>query len=211
MIEKDERKILPSPFRYIVILAIFIATFLSFSMILLLINKKILIDKNSVDILDMYIKASFVLIGSTLSGLVALFIFYLQERSKREDKKENEKKHYENIYDEFADNIEVYKKLSNIMRKDSLSQLATEIVEEQELKEILLVLYTQLNFTFYIEYLKELKSEEYANCIKAFKFAYQIYNYLGLVINKLDNKENIETILRLIKEKMDKINEFYNK
>ncbi|AMX83611.1 hypothetical protein GS3922_07990 [Geobacillus subterraneus] len=205
---RQEKRQSITPF-HLILLVIFLAVFSSFSLILLLINKKFLIDEKSVDLLDMYIRASFVLIGSTLSGIVAFFIFYLQEKSKEREKKENEEKHYENIRDEFEDNRAVLKKVIKIMGEGSLSDLAAEIAEEKEVKEIFLAVYTQLNFTFYLDFLKELKNKEYSNHIKAFKKSYQIYKYLDLIINKLENKENIEQILKLIKDDIVEMNELY--
>ncbi|AXN41036.1 hypothetical protein [Peribacillus butanolivorans] len=193
----------------LIMLVISLAVFTCFSLILLLINQKILIDQKSIDLLDMYIRASFVLIGSTLSGIVAFFIFSLQEKGKKIEKEENEIKHYENIKGEYQDNLEALKKVSKMMRQNPLPELANDIAEEKEVKEILLAVHTQINFTFYLDFLKELKNKKYSNHIKAFKKSYQIYKYLDLIINKLENKDNIEKILILIKEDIAEMKEFY--
>lgn len=194
----------------LILIVLFLAVFFGFSLSLLFVNQNILIDKNSIDLLDMYIRAGFVLIGSTLSGIVAFFIFSLQERSKIKEKKENEIKHYQNTKEEFEDNLKALKKISKMMEEGSLSELAKEIVEVKEVKEIFLTVYTQLDFTFYSNFQKEINSQDYFEEIKVFKFSYQIYKYIDLITNKLEDKENIETILELIKDDMYDIKEVYN-
>lgn len=197
-----------SPFGLILIV-IFLAVFAGFSLILLLINQNLLIDQNSIDLLDMYIRASFVLIGSTLSGIVAFFIFSLQENVKKKEKVENEMKFYDNIKEEYHDNLEALKKVSKMMRQNSISDLANDLAEEKEVKEILRAVHTQMNFTFYSDFLKELKNKEYSNHIKAFKKSHQVYKYLELIITNLENKENIEKILVLIKDDIIEMKELY--
>ncbi|MDO6657846.1 hypothetical protein [Anaerobacillus sp. 1_MG-2023] len=197
-----------SPFELILIV-IFLAVFACFSLILLIINQNILIDQNSIDLLDMYIRASFVLIGSTLSGIVAFFIFSLQENVKKKEKVENEMKFYDNIKEEYHDNLEALKKVSKMMRQNSISDLANDLAEEKEVKEILRAVHTQMNFTFYSDFLKELKNKEYSNHIKAFKKSHQVYKYLELIITNLENKENIEKILVLIKDDIIEMKELY--
>ena len=157
----------------------------------------------------MYIRASFVLIGSTLSGIVAFFIFSLQENVKKKEKVENEMKFYDNIKEEYHDNLEALKKVSKMMRQNSISDLANDLAEEKEVKEILRAVHTQMNFTFYSDFLKELKNKEYSNHIKAFKKSHQVYKYLELIITNLENKENIEKILVLIKDDIIEMKELY--
>lgn len=193
----------------LILIIFFLAMFFAFSLILLLINQNVLIDKRSINLLDMYIRSGFVLIGSTLSGIVALFIFSLQEKSKKKEKIENEIGHYENIKGEFEDNLEVLKKFSEMISQSTFSEMAEDIVESKVMKEVLLSAYTQLNFTFYDDFLKELKNKSYGDHIKAFKLSFQIYKYFDLIINKLDNKENVEKVLKLIKKDMDNIDFFY--
>lgn len=172
-------------------------------MILIFINKNILIDNNNIDLLDSYIKAGFVLIGSTLSGIVAFFIFSLQERSKKKEKSETKSKNHQNTLMEFEENYKSLRKISRMMEEgSSLSELAKEIVEVKQVKELFLTVYTQLDFTFYTNFLKELSSKEYDDDLKAFKYTYRIYKYIDLICNKMEDKDNIETVLLLIKDDM---------
>lgn len=60
--------------------------FFAFSLILLLINQNVLIDKRSINLLDMYIRSGFVLIGSTLSGIVALLYFHFKKKVRKKRK-----------------------------------------------------------------------------------------------------------------------------
>ncbi|PGU90099.1 hypothetical protein COD71_23550 [Bacillus cereus] len=205
-IEKQKKWSIP----WVLILIIFfVAVFFATSLFLLLVNQNIVIDKKSIDLLDMYIRSGFVLIGSTLSGIVALFIFSLQEKSKQKEKNENELGHYENIKEEFEDNLKVLDKITDMINQSTIAELAEDIVEEDEMKEILLSVYTQLNFTFYEDFLKELKKKSYGNHVKAFKLSFQIYKYLDLIINKLDNKDNVEKILKLIKKDLAHLKYLY--
>jgi hypothetical protein len=205
-INKSRKNITPFG---LILLMIFLAVFFGFSLLLLLINQNVVINKKDIDLLDMYIRAGFVFIGSTLSGIVAFFIFSLQERSKKREKEENEIKHYENIQKEYLDNVEVLKKVSSMMIQYSLPELAKDIAEEKGFKEIFLSVHTQMDFTFYSDFLKELKNKEYSNQIKAFKKSHQIYKYLDLIVNNLESPDNIEKILRLIKNDIVEMKNFY--
>ncbi|TYS62000.1 hypothetical protein FZD47_18095 [Bacillus infantis] len=186
----------------LILIVIFLAVFSSFTMLLLFLNKNILIDSKSIDILDTYIKAGFVLIGSTLSGIVAFFIFSLQERSKKKEKNETKMKNYQNTKMEFEENYKAIKKLGRIMEEGTLSDLANDLVDEKQVKEIFLTVYTQLDFTFYSDYLKGLSSKEYNDELRAFKYSYRIYKYIDLICSKIEDKENIKIILELIKDDM---------
>lgn len=192
-----------------VLIVIFLAVFSAFSLILLLINKSILIDTKHVNLLDMYIRSSFVLLGSTLSGIIAIFIFSLQERSKRIEKDQKEIMYHLNIKEELDFNYKVIGKISKLMVESSIEELATDIKESKEVKEILLVIFTQLNFSFYEDFIKEINQKEFEDSKKAAHICYQIYKYLDVVINKLDDVENIATILRLIKSDTSELKDIY--
>ncbi|PFC51170.1 hypothetical protein CN282_12345 [Bacillus thuringiensis] len=195
---------------YLIIIVVFLAVFASFSLILILINSKIVIDQNNVNLFDLFVKSSFTLIGSTLSGLVAIFIFSLQEGSKKKERLDNQEKHFKNIMQEFETNISVLERIESIMDIGTLEEVAKDILEEKEIKEMLLVIYTQLNFTFYVNHLSELKIERYGNSIKVFKLTYQVYKYIDLIINKLDSKQNVKVLLGQMKRDIIKIKSLQN-
>ncbi|WP_173916905.1 hypothetical protein [Halobacillus sp. Marseille-Q1614] len=193
----------------LLLVVISLAIFCAFSLVLLLITNKVIIDHKSIDLLDMYIRASFVLIGSTLSGLVAFFIYQLQERGKEKEKEENENKHYESIKEEYKDNLEALDKISKMINQSSITELAIDIAEGQEVKEIFLTIYTQVDFTFYSDFLNELRTQKFNNDIKAFKKSFQIYKYLKIIVFEIEDKENIEKILELIKGELITMKELY--
>ncbi|XKK20039.1 BhlA/UviB family holin-like peptide [Bacillus sp. CB102A.1] len=195
---------------YLMILVVFLATFASFSLILILINNKIVIDQSNVNLFDMFVKSSFTLIGSTLSGLVAIFIFSLQEGSKKKEKLDNQEKHYKNIIQEFETNISVLERIESMLDIGTFEEVANDILEEKEVKEMLLVIYTQLNFTFYINHLSELKMERYGNSIRVFKLTYQVYKYIDLIVNKLNSKQNVKVLLGQMKRDIIKIKSLQN-
>lgn len=195
---------------YLIIIVVFLAVFASFSLILILINSKIVIDQNNVNLFDLFVKSSFTLIGSTLSGLVAIFIFSLQEGSKKKERLDNQEKHFKNIMQEFETNISVLERIESIMDIGTLEEVAKDILEEKEIKEMLLVIYTQLNFTFYVNHLSELKMERYGNSIKVFKLTYQVYKYIDLIVNKLDSKQNVKVLLGQMKRDIIKIKSLQN-
>lgn len=195
---------------YLMIIVVFLATFASFSLILILINNKIVIDQSNVNLFDMFVKSSFTLIGSTLSGLVAIFIFSLQEGSKKKEKLDNQEKHYKNIIQEFETNISVLERIESMLDIGTFEEVANDILEEKEVKEMLLVIYTQLNFTFYINHLSELKMERYGNSIRVFKLTYQVYKYIDLIVNKLNSKQNVKVLLGQMKRDIIKIKSLQN-
>ncbi|WHZ04955.1 hypothetical protein QNH48_10175 [Neobacillus sp. YX16] len=205
MIKGEKNKVF-----YIILIVIFLAVFFSFSLLLLLLNQRVIIDQKSINLLDMFIKSSFTLLGTTLSGLVAVFIFSLQEGSKKKEKLDVQIKHYKNIRQEFESNIIALEKIESMMDIGTLEEVAKDLVEQKEIKEMLLVLFTQLNFTFYINHLSELKLERYENSIKVFKLTYQVYKYLDIVINKLDSPKNVKALLGQMKRDIIKIKSLQN-
>ncbi|KXO03077.1 hypothetical protein AYK81_28720 [Bacillus thuringiensis] len=200
MIGKSKKKVFN-----LVIFVVFLATFFSFTLILLLINKGIIIDQKSINLLDMFIKSSFTLLGSTLSGVIAVFVFSLQEESRRKEKLESQIKYYKNLKREFENNINVLEKIESMMDNGTLEEVASDIVAEKEVKEILLVMYTQLNFTFYLNNLNEVRIDKYENSIRVFQLSYQIYKYLEIIIKELDDKGNVKTLLAQMKRDIVKI------
>ncbi|PHG30407.1 hypothetical protein COI60_24870 [Bacillus toyonensis] len=200
MIGKSKKKVFN-----LVIFVVFLATFFSFTLILLLINKGIIIDQNSINLLDMFIKSSFTLLGSTLSGVIAVFVFSLQEESRRKEKLESQIKYYKNLKREFENNINVLEKIESMMDNGTLEEVASDIVAEKEVKEILLVMYTQLNFTFYLNNLNEIRIDKYENSIRVFQLSYQIYKYLEIIIKELDDKGNVKALLAQMKRDIVKI------
>ena len=192
-----------------VLVIIFFAVFSAFSLILLLITKNILIDSKDINLLDMCIRSAFVLLGSTLSGCVAIFIFSLQERSKKIEKDEKELGYYKNIKGELSSNYKVIEKITKLINDSSIEDLAKQIHTTKEVKELILVIFTQLNFSYYDSLVKEINKTEFNNCKEAAHLSHQIYKYLDVIINKLDDEDNIATILRLIKNDILELKEVF--
>ncbi|PGK38676.1 hypothetical protein [Bacillus thuringiensis] len=192
-----------------ILIVLFSAIFCSFSLLLLFINKGIVLDEKHINLLDMFIKSSFTLIGSTLSGVMALFIFSLQEKSKRREKEEKEIKYYGYIKSEFQTNFEILERILETINELGIQGLSKGVVDGKDVKEMLLVSQTRLSFTFYTDYLDELERHKYEHAIRAFKLSYEVYKYLD-IINKIDNQQNIEAILRIIKRNIQEIRDLNN-
>ncbi|MGF2768585.1 hypothetical protein [Bacillus cereus] len=193
-----------------IVFVLFLAAFCSFFLILLFINQGIVINKQDINLLDMFIKSSFTLLGSTLSGVIALFIFSLQEKSKKKEKQERELKYYSYIKHEFQANFEILERILETINELGIQGLAKGVAEGNEVKEMLLVSQTRLNFTFYTDYLDELERYKYQDAIRAFKASYEVYKYLDVIINRVDNPKNIEAILRIIKRNITDIRDLNN-
>lgn len=194
---------------FVVALIIFsVSLFLSFSLILLLITQNILIDQNSVDLFNLILRASFVLIGSSLSGFVAFFIFLLNKRNDEKLKVEIENKYLLKLDTELEQNRKIIdsidKSLSSIKSEDAADLLFDE---SNEFKELLLIQFTKLNVKILEDYLKEINSESYFERIDLWRKIAKVYNYLELLLDNISIKENAITVVNAIKNEIKDLKE----
>ncbi|MEC2715389.1 hypothetical protein P9X50_27485, partial [Bacillus cereus] len=106
-----------------------IALTLSMSIVMFVINRHIIFDESHINIIDIIIKASFTLIGSTLSGFVAFMIFFLQDRKSIKEKAEVELKLMSKIEEEVSNNKKIIQELS-IIYDTPTEKLATILLQE---------------------------------------------------------------------------------
>ncbi len=179
---------------FIIALIIFsVSLFLSFSLILLLITQDVLIDQNNVNLFELILRASFALIGSSLSGFIAFFIFLLNRRNEDVIKNEIEKKYLSKLDSEFEMNKKIIDSIDQLLTSVSTQGVADLLFDESdksdEFKELLFIQFTKLNIKIPEDYLKEINSKSYFDRIDIWRTVTKINNYLELLLNNINNKK----------------------
>ncbi|MED4922945.1 hypothetical protein P9743_01390 [Anoxybacillus geothermalis] len=181
----------------------FIALFLSFTFILFIINKGILIDSKNVDLFDIIVKASFTFIGSSLSGFVAFFIFFLNYRKDKSEEEKNQKKYTLKINHEYNRNKDILKSIYDAIHNVPSQDVSKILLEENsKIKELLLIQFSKIDLTFYQSFLKELNEKEYFTHIDRWNKIIRIHSYLDLILNKLKDPDNISIIVDELKREI---------
>ncbi|MED3354367.1 hypothetical protein EXW26_10710 [Bacillus mycoides] len=183
-----------------------IALTLSMSIVMFVINRHIIFDESHINIIDIIIKASFTLIGSTLSGFVAFMIFFLQDRKSIKEKAEVELKLMSKIEEEVSNNKKIIQELS-IIYDTPTEKLATILLQENnKIKELLLIYYTQLDLSIIESTIKEIKHQNYLSNIKTWRKIKVIHKHLDLILNTIQQKENLVVLLNLMKKDIFELN-----
>jgi hypothetical protein len=196
-------KILSNSIFTIAVILFFTSITISFIIIQIIINRHLVIDENDVNIFDLLLKSSFALIGSSLSGFVAFLIFFLGDRKKEKEKAETEIKLLTKIKDEAENNIRTYKKILEIFAKSSVEQIADLLHKEKsKIKEALLIYYTKLDFSIFHSTLKDISEKSYAENIVDWRRQLAVYDYLELLLTKIEHKENSIMLLEQIKSEL---------
>lgn len=173
---------------------------ISFIIIQFMIHRQIVIDVTNVNIFDLLLKASFVLIGSSLSGFVAFFLFFLGDRKKEKEKAETEGKLLTKIKDEAENNLRIYKQILTIIAESPVDQIAELLHKENsKIKEALYIYHTKLDFSIFHGTLKDISEKSYAENIDYWRKQKAVYDYLELLLTKIEHKENSIMLLKQIK------------
>lgn len=199
-------KILTNAFFVIAIILFFTALTLSFIIFLIIINRHIIIDKNNVDIFDLLLKASFALIGSSLSGFTALLVFFLGDRKKEKEKLENETRLLSKIKEEASINLNIFKEIYNVISDTKIEDIAELVhMENSKVKEGLLIFYTRLDFSLFEASVKDLNEKSYLDNISYWRKQKTIYDYLKVLLTNIQNKDNSITLLRIIRDEINEL------
>ncbi|MGJ7922188.1 hypothetical protein [Neobacillus sp. LXY-4] len=196
--------IIYKPIFIISIIVLFLASTSAFSIILFLINKKILFNTKDIDLLKLIFQTSFTLMGSTLSGLVALLVFSLQFRNQKKEKDEKQEKYYNLIENEYQLNLKEVNDLYESLQIFTTSEIATILISANnngekttEVKELLNIFISKMEFTIFDSKKDEISFENYINNINRWRRIKRIATYLNKCTNELTQKDNIETLIEL--------------
>lgn len=180
---------------------IFISFFLAFSLVFIFIKFELIENLNEIGFFDTYVRFSFILIGSSISSLVAISIFLFSNHLTLE-----EKKNFENLLErESKYNVEVLLKLKNTLEKVSSKAIASHFKQNKSHRELFQVQYAKLNFDVYEMYLRDFKNHE-IKLIRHWSQLSKIKSYLYLLLNEIEDEKNMIEILEALKNEMRKLN-----
>lgn len=200
-------KLLRNAFFSALLLILTLSLTASFVLILFLINKGVLFNKNDINLLDMLFKSSFALIGSTVSGIVAIFIYYLGDKRHKGDKTKSQTQYLLMIENEYKDNLDTFKKVYEIFRDSPVEQIAALIVlpENRSLKEKLRIYYNRLDFSIIEDSKNKISENDFINNIGKWRKMSFLSRNLFLLVNDLEDQESILTVLRILKNGINEL------
>lgn len=185
------------------IILFFISLTISFIIIQIIIHRQLVIDQSNVNIFDLLLKASFVLIGSSLSGFVAFLIFFLGDRKKEKEKAETEEKIVIKIMDEAKNNLKIFEQILLVFADIPIIKIAELLhTENSKIKEALLIYYTKLDFSIFLTTLKDINTKSYGENIDYWRKQKAVYDYLELLLTRIEHKENSIMLLEQIKKEI---------
>lgn len=200
-------KVLSNAIFTLAIILFFTSLTISFIIIQIVIHKQLVIDQTNVNIFDLLLKASFVLIGSSLSGFVAFLIFFLGDRKKEKEKVETEGKILTKIKDEMDNNLKIYKQILTVFAETPIEQIAELLHKENsKIKEALLIYFTKLDFSIFNGTLKDINETSYIENIEYWRKQKAVYDYLELLLTKIEHKDNSIMLLDQIKKECINLN-----
>ncbi|WP_062105247.1 hypothetical protein [Bacillus niameyensis] len=200
------KKLLTNAVFTIAIILFFISLTISFVLIQIIINKNLIIDQDNINIVDILIKSSFALIGSTLSGFVAFLIFFLGDRKNQKEIKEHEEKLLSIIKDESKNNLRIYSEIAEIFKSTPVEKIA-EILHKDpsRIKEMLFIYFIKIDFSILDSALKEIPEKDYLENIANWRRQKSIHNYLELLLTKVEDKENTIILLMQIENGINQL------
>ncbi|MGH1847165.1 hypothetical protein ABE869_10160 [Enterococcus gilvus] len=169
--------------------------------LLLFTLKHVIIDQKSINLLDMYIKASFSFFGSIFSIGTSLLIFHLQNSRKAKDEKNKKVQLIEFLQKKNKENLIEIDKIYKIISKKGIEVFLAEFKnEEKELKEIFLIIYTAINVKSMDSTLMKLDPSDgqEATILEEFNLINEIDKLLALLLEKTETEQGKEQLIRKI-------------
>ena len=161
--------------------------------------KDVMIDQTSINLLDMYIKASFTFFGSFFSILTSLFIFHLQNIKKIKDEKNRKRKILDFITKKNKDNLEEIRKINKIFSKKGIEGFLLDFDDNEEnIKEIFLTIYTSIDTKSLDKIIIDLDPSitEEGILLKTFNSVIEVEKILMLIIEKAKTEIGKQNLLR---------------
>lgn len=182
----------------IIFIGVLVGTIATLGLFLLFILRDVVIDQESINLLDMYIKASFSFFGSVFSIASSLLIFHLQNNRKAKEEEKSKNLLLKVIQTKNEENLKEVDKIYRIISQKGISTFLEEFKENEIiLKEIFLTIYTSINTDLLdtiILKLDPLNSKE-AVLIEEYNIIKNIEKLLYLVVEKAQTEQGKNELL----------------
>lgn len=203
MDKKDKRTIY-----IIILLGTMLGTIAVLGLLLLFALKHVYIDQKSINLLDMYIKASFSFFGSIFSIGTSLLIFYLQNNRKVVEEEKKKEQLLEFLQKKNDKNLIELRKIYKIISKKGIEVFLTEFnTNEKELKEIFLTIYTAISVNAMEPSLAKLDPSDNreADLIENFSIVNETEKLLALVLEKAETEQGKKQLVKKIFSLTEKV------
>ncbi|MEK8198383.1 hypothetical protein [Lysinibacillus sp. FSL M8-0134] len=143
------------------------------------------------------------LLGATLSGLIALLVYYLNKQKEIGVKKASSYMALRMIQLELTENYKVLAELKNAFEKTNLDSL-TEMLSDDpklgnvELKEMFIVIQSKFTLEITDKLFSNLLDSDYLSVAKDIKSIRSLINMLKLINTDISSKENKRALLQMI-------------
>lgn len=174
---------------------------LSLIFILFLITRNVLVDSSNVDLFDLVLKASLTFIGSSLSGFIALFIFYLNKKYDKKERDEENEKYRDRLDYVFKENIDAINSLITSISSFNSGEIVSNLNKQDgPTRELIIILYTKIDFDVSQEYLKEIDKTAFLERIDKWTDIKKFKNYLYLLLYEVKNENSAAVLVEELKK-----------
>lgn len=183
-------------FTSVVLGILILSTTFALLLFFIILNKELIIDDSSVDWFDMLIKSSFTLLGSTLSGFVAILVFYLNYlREKRKEKNKSERL-LKLIAKDFNANKIMLDKISEIINSELTDNIADYLMHDKnEVLELFVITSTKIAGGLFEDNVQDLQDEDHIKIIEPLTIMKSCKSTLNLIVSGINSKENLKLLI----------------
>jgi len=169
-----------------------LSTTFSLLLFFIIINKGIIIDQNNVDWFDMLIKSSFTLLGSTLSGFIAVLVFYLNYLREKRNEDKRSRKMLTLITKELNRQKAILTKISSTINSASSDDISNSLLEaDSEVLGLFIITYTKIANDTFDSNIQELSGEDYLSVIEQLTLIRSCQTTLKLITNGIKSHSNL--------------------
>lgn len=188
-------------FTSLVLVILLISLTISFLLFLIIINKELVIDENNVDWFDMLIKSSFTLVGSTLSGFVAILVFYLNYLREKKNDKAKSKRLLKLISKDFNNKKEMLDKISEVISTEPTEKIADYLLHsESEVLELFIITSAKIADNMLEESIQDLENEDQMKILEPLSVLKSCKSILSLITSGIKSKENLKLLIDQLKK-----------
>lgn len=188
-----------------IVIILGILLFISFSILL---NLKF--PFGELDKTQIFVKSVPPLLGATLSGLIALLVYYLNKQKEIETKKSNSSMALRMIQMELNENHKVVLELKNAFNGTNLDSLTDMLSNEEklgnvELKEMFVVIQSKFTLEITDKLFSNLLDSDYLSLAKEIKEIRSLISMLDLINTNISSNQNKKALLQMIQNTINNV------
>lgn len=180
-----------------------LSTTLSLLLFFIILNKGIIIDQNNVDWFDLLIKSSFTLLGSTISGFIAILVFYLNYLREKRGSNKKSKKILLLMSRELDSHKSILNRISGIVTSTSSEDISSYLLKpDNEVLGLFIITYTKISTNSFESNIQELSNEDYLIIIEQMTVMKSCQTTLKLITDGINSPSNLKFLVDQFKTEL---------